>query len=257
MIFDTFIFKGKRASSMGIELCDSLVLSEAIPRVETVSIPGRNGDLHYWDGSYKNRTITAECFLLDHAAVRNIDAINSWLISEPGYFRFEDSADPRHFMLARAVRGIPRDLKAGMLNSFGLEFDVMPERYLKSGNKYIEIWKGDGIGHVDDAVNPTVYPSFPLLKFTGLFAGKQYGANFYKSDEMIGKIRINTGEYNGTLFYDTKNDRAYSGGGEELNGLVTAEGDLRLFPRSGSGRVIVWVANYNGLLNVLPRWWEI
>lgn len=222
--------------------------------METVSIPGRNGDLHRWDGSYNNREIVGECFLLDHAAVRNIDVINAWLISEPGYFRFEDTADSKHFMFARAARGIPRNMKAGMLNSFELMFDAMPERYLKSGDRYLDIY--NGAGYSGDAINPTAYPSSPLLKIV-VEPGKQYKVYFNKGGESIGNLVVNSGEYEGAIFYDTKNDRAYSGGGEELGGLVLAEGDLRIYPRSGSDRVIVWAANGIGRLSIMPRWWEI
>ncbi len=247
MLNETFIYKGKRAQSMGIELRESLILSDAIPKVETITVPGRNGDIQIWDGSYENRTITAKCYLLKHAIERDINSINSWLIADPGYFRFEDTKDPKRFMMARASGGINKQLRASVMSSFDLLFDVDPRRFLKSGERKINLW--GTIGAPFKVFNPTSYPASPLLEITvernatytfGMGGGKLY-------------LRIEDGDP-GVIYYDTENDRAYNVRGNEINELVASEGSLKLLP--GENEIFV-SSTKSGTLNLIPRWWEI
>lgn len=225
-----------------------------MPRIETISIPGRNGDVQIWDGSYQNRTVKAECYLLDHAAVRKIDVINSWLISEPGYFRFEDTCDPRHFMLARVVSGIPRNVKAGMLNSFEIVFDVMPARYLKSGEKPIKIYES---GYYNpDLFNPTQYAASPILKAHGTLSEEAGTVNIYRAVFPEGTFEYRALLYDMTVYYDTANDRAYSAYGASFDHMVTAVGELKIPPGNSQVRWIAPITDM-GSLWLTPRWWEL
>lgn len=230
---------------MGVELSDSLILSEAIPRINTIKIPGRNGNVQQWDGSYENRTITAECYLLKHAIERGINEVNSWLVSEPGYFRFEDSEDPKHFMMARVTSGISKQLKASLATSFELVFDADPRRFLKSGERKILLWGTTGAPF--KVFNPTAYPASPLLEITV----EKYGNFTFGSGG--GKIYVRSEEFSGKFYYDTDTDRAYTETGE-LNELVASEGSFRLMPGNND---IYLTANAGGSLNLIPRWWEI
>lgn len=248
MLNDTFIYKGKRAQNMGIELCESIILSEAVPKIETISIPGKNGDVQIWDGSYENRTIKAKCYLLRHAIDRGISSINSWLISEPGYFRFEDTADPKHFMIARARSGISKQIKASVMASFELKFDADPRRFLKTGERRIKLW--GTVGAPFKVYNPTEYPSYPLLEITvergatytiGIGGGKLY-------------LRIADDEVSTRIYYDTETDRAYDESGREVNYLAASEGLVRLLP--GENEIFI-SSNKGGTLDLIPRWWEI
>lgn len=255
MLYETFIYKGKRATSMGVELREPLMLSEAVPRVEAVSIPGRNGVIKQWDGSYDNRTITAQCYLLDHAAERNIDKINAWLVSEPGYYRFEDTSDGRHFMLAEATCGVSKQLRAGIMNPFDIIFDVDPRRYLKSGERPITILSEGDLKPI--IYNPTAFPSSPLLEIT--VQTNEDNDSYYIlgfGDEAA--LTIKNGAYRGVLYYDAETDRAYDNYGEEHNDLIETLGSIRL-PKGNS--LVQYESNYTGdkeiSIKVIPRWWEI
>ena len=232
---------------MGVELSSPIILSEATPRTESLIIPGRSGVIKKWDGSYESRTITAECYLLRHTVERDINAVNSWLVSEPGYFRFEDTADFKHFMYAQALSGVDRQLRASLMIAFELVFEADPRRFLKSGERGMLIWDPAQSIYNYRIINPTLYASSPLLKMT-VESKKKYEFEFEN-----GKITVHSGEYSGVLFYDSENDRAYNET-VDMNEFVVSEGDIRL---PGGESTIGVSANGNGRLEILPRWWEI
>lgn len=236
MLDETFIFKNKRAKSKLIELQAPISISAAAPNVTETTIPGRNGTLIEYDGSYKNRTIMANCFLLDHALEKEIDDINAWLIGENGYFRFEDSNDNKHFMLARAVRGIEKNARAGILNPFTLEFDAKPQRFLKLGEKAIDVTNSKSI------YNPTSYPAFPLIEILGI------------GDITVTIFGVTLTVYglNGVITYDADTDVAY-GDAKNLNYMVSTT-DVLTIPK---GKNTIAFSGDVISLKITPRWWEI
>lgn len=236
MLDQTFIFKNKRAKSKGVELQEPISISAAVPNVNETTIPGRNGALIEYDGSYANRTITARCFLLDHALENEIDHINSWLLGENGYFRFEDSDDTKHFMLARAVRGLEKNTRAGLLNPFLLEFDAKPQRFLKLGEKAVDVTSTKSI------YNPTAFPALPLLEITGSgdIAVTIFG------------VTLNVYGLNGVITYDADTDNAYNGA-QNLNSMVGTT-DVLTIPK---GKNDITVTGSVTSLKITPRWWEI
>lgn len=236
MLNETFIFKNKRAKAKGIELQESISISAAVPNVSEMTIPGRNGTLIDCDGSYANRTITARCFLLDHALEKGIDDINAWLLGLPGYFRFEDSNDTKHFMLARATRGIEKNARLGLLNPFVLEFDAKPQRFLKLGEKAVDVTSTKSI------YNPTAFPSLPLLEITGSgdIAVTIFG------------VTLNVYGLNGVITYDADTDNAYNGA-QNLNSMVGTT-DVLTIPK---GKNDITVTGSVTSLKITPRWWEL
>ena len=236
MLNETFIFKNKRAKSKGIELQESISVSAAVPNVTETTIPGRNGTLIEYDGSYANRTITARCFLLDHALEKRIDDINSWLLGENGYFRFEGSQDNKHFMLARAVRGLDKNARMGLLNPFTLEFDAKPQRFLKLGEKAIDVTSSKSI------YNPTTFPALPLIEVTGSgdIAVTVFG------------VTLNIYSLNGLITYDAETDTAYNGA-QNLNSMVGTT-DTLIIPK---GKNDITVTGSVTSLKITPRWWEL
>lgn len=236
MLNETFIFKNKRAKSKGIELQESISISAAVPNVDETTIPGRNGTLISYDGSYANRTITAWCYLLDHALEQGIDSINAWLLGQNGYFRFEDSNDTKHFMLARAVRGLDKNARMSLLNPFTLEFDAKPQRFLKLGEKAVDVTSTKAI------YNPTSFPALPLLEISGSgdIAVTVFG------------ITLNVYGLNGVITYDAETDTAYNGA-QNLNSMVGTT-DTLIIPK---GKNDITVTGSVTSLKITPRWWEL
>lgn len=237
MLDNTFIFKNKRAKSKGIELQAPISISASVPNVTVTSIPGRNGDLIEYDGSYENRIISAPCYLLDYALEKGIDEVNAWLMGENGYFRFEDSQDERHFMLARTTRGIDKNARAGLLNPFTLEFDAKPQRFLKLGEKAVDVTSAKSI------YNPTAFPALPLIEVQG-------------EDTVEVKISgvtltMKFGE-EGTIIYDADTDNAFYGD-QNYNRSVSVT-DTMILP---SGKTDIEITGSVTSLKITPRWWEL
>lgn len=236
MLDQTFIFKNKRAKSKGIELQEAISVSAAVPNFTEYKIPGRSGALIDCDGTYKNRTIIAHCYLLDYAMESRIDDINAWLLSSPGYFRFEDTEDTKHFMLARATNGIEKRVRMGMLNQFLLEFDANPQRYLKLGEKPVEVLSTKSI------YNPTAFPALPLIEIAG-------SGNITVS---INNVKLTVDNLDGVITYDAETDNAYNGA-QNLNGKIGTT-DVLTIP---NGKNEITVTGSVTSLKITPRWWEI
>lgn len=217
---------------MGIEASDFFSVGEAEPNVEAFEVPGRSGTLTYWDGTYQNRSIEAPSFLLSEAAVREIDKINEWLISSQGYDKLTLSHDTEHFYLARAVRGIPENVRADVLTPFTIEFDALPQKYLKSGAR--EYAAGVKV------YNPTKFTSYPIWKI-----------------HVEGTVQIKVGENTavisgtgGDIILDTETGIA-TAAGVNVSNKISFENDLVLLP--GANEISIT----GGTLRYIPRWWTI
>lgn len=237
MLDQTFIFKNKRAKAKGIELQEAISVSAAVPNFTEYKIPGRSGALIEYDGTYQNRTITALCYLLDYAMENGIDDINAWLLSGNGYFRFEDTEDTKHFMLARSTNGIEKKVRMGMLNAFLLEFDAKPQRYLKLGEKPVEVSTTKSI------YNPTAFPALPLLEIDG-------SGNI---TVVINNVELTVNDLDGVITYDAETDNAYNGA-QNMNGSIYVGGSILLPPGKTD---ISFVSGTVSSLKITPRWWEL
>ena len=217
---------------MGIEAAGFIHVGAAEPNVESFSVPGKSGTLTYWDGSYANREITAPSFLLSEGLVRDVDSINAWLISSQEYDKLILSHDPEHFYLARAVRGISEDVRADILTPFDLEFDALPQKYLKSGAR--EYAAGAKI------YNPTKFKAFPIWKI-----------------HVEGTVQLTVGENRavisgtgGDVVLDTETGIA-TAAGVNVSDKISFENDLVLMP--GVNEISI----SGGTLRYIPRWWTI
>ncbi len=236
MLDETFIFRAIRAKSHGIELRAPIAVSPAVKNVTPIVIPGRNGVLYQSDGSYQNRTIVASCYLLSYTLQKDIDAVNSWLVGKDGYFRFEDTADTHHFMLARTTRGIERQTRAGILNPFVLEFDAKPQRFLKIGEKKIDVTNTKKI------TNPTNFPARPLIEVSG---------NGDITIKIFGET-LNIYGLDGMITYDAETDTAFKDV-QNLNSIVNTS-DIITIPKGSHDIEVSGSIEY---IKITPRWWEV
>lgn len=237
MYKDYFQFKGFNSDSYGIVLCEPIRISPAVPKVKKISILGRNGDLHEDEGTYENRTITAKCYLLSDTSAnleKKIDNINNWLLGDAGYHNFYEKGKDDAYFMARAVKGIERYARMGILNPFELEFDAMPQRFLESGENRIYV--------TSSITNPTAHPSRPILRIEASGAG-------YISFSGC-EIRFSSA---GTYIYDGEIDDAYfEHGGLSANEFLATRGVCQLQPGSNN-----FTMNNVISLYITPRWWKI
>ena len=63
---------------VGLRLQGPVSFSAPQAKVDTLSVPGRNGDIHFFDGSYANISGSARCFAL---AQERVDLALSTIVS--------------------------------------------------------------------------------------------------------------------------------------------------------------------------------
>ncbi len=102
--------------------------------VSAISIPGRNGDLLFDNGRYKN---IERVYQIQVTGLDNIKNLMSALIAQTGYYRLEDEYDTDVYMEARLKSPPVTKRFVGDAASITLTFDRKPQRYLKSGEQAI------------------------------------------------------------------------------------------------------------------------
>lgn len=123
----------------GIYVDAAVSFNKPAKRVQSISVPGRNGNLIIDEGAFDNVLISYPVYEKNSFPME-FDSIVNWLASLEGYQRIECSNDPTHFRLGRFV--VPQTPTAKRLNRDGyyqLSFDCKPQRYLNLGEVPTEI----------------------------------------------------------------------------------------------------------------------
>lgn len=236
MVKSYFYFNGKSSLDLGltIEYCPNFSTGQRSVNKQTV--PGRNGDLVMDDGTYSNYTSGYDIWFKDPIngttqAARNIA---HWLLNGQGYQRLEDSYDPEIYRMALFTG--PFDVDNWMLTHgrATLEFDFMPQRFLKSGETPINVQSGQGLYN-------NWMPTKPLLLVTG------------NGTLSVGGTSITVSGTSGEFYIDCEAQDAWQGL-SNLNGNIEVENHEYPVIPAGKSQV-----TYSGIaqLKIIPRWWTL
>lgn len=229
-----FVWSGETSFSKGltIERCPSFGAGQRI--VEKTTVPGKSGDLVFDTGAFSNYTQSYEIWFRDKSAGMTSAAkdIATWLLSPLGYQKLEDSYDPDVFRMA--VFTGPIEVENWML-TYGratIEFDCMPQRWLKSGQTPISILSGQSILNQWQSTKP-------LLILSG------------NGQVQIGNSVIEISGTNGQFYIDCDTENAYQGT-ENINSNIEVVDNT--FPVLSKGQTQI---TYTGIddLQIIPRWW--
>lgn len=122
--------------------------------ISVVSVPGRNGDLIFDNGRYKNVDRTYQIHVV---GVENVHNLIRDLTSTIGYQRLEDEYDPNVYMMAR-LKSKPNVRKfVGNAVLITVTFDRMPQRWDKNetigaSERRINVIYSDASGTTERAV---------------------------------------------------------------------------------------------------------
>lgn len=226
-----FVLDGKMSSDFSCYVATSNMFDAPERDVETVEVAGRNGNLVFDNGRFRNFEGSVDCYIPLGMKV-NVGALRSWLLTCHSYVRYEDTLHPDEFRLARYSGGFELDLSDRVGASFPLHFDCKPQRFLKLGEQTMSVTNGMKI------MNPTDYDALPLIRVRG-----------NGSLTIAGKTINVTGN---TSYIDIDCDiqDAYRGT-TNMNSHVT-----QTFPTIPSG---VQTITYSGFtaVEITPRWWKI
>lgn len=140
----------------------------------TVSVPGRNGDLLFDQKKFENIEVIYPAFIAGSNFKANITAFRSALMSASGYVRITDTYHPEEYRLgyfAEAFEVEARSQNDG--GTFEIVFRCKPQRFLTSGETTSSYTANGSI------TNPTLFESRPLIKVTG------YGTLTIGSEQIV------------------------------------------------------------------------
>lgn len=233
-----FIFNGKNSSEfkIGIEQCRTY--PAAARSVERQTIPGRAGELLRDTGTYANVIQPYEIYFNGKVGGMTAAAskIVQWLMSGRGYCRLEDSYEPDCYRMASYAG--PFDA-ANWMNLYGratIEFDCMPQRWLKSGETPVSITSGQTLQN-------DWQPALPLIRLTGTGDGEL----------TVGGSTITITGMDGNLTIDSDTQNAYDGTTNK-NSIITVSGG---FPVLATGETIVSFSGGITAVQITPRWWRL
>lgn len=229
-----FYIDGTSSATYNIYASGENAYNAAERNVESISIPGRNGDLLIDNGTFKNIDVKYPC-VIPYGFSAN--AIRSWLMSNAGgYHKITDDYDASHYRMGRYKGEIEfapmyANQAAALVD---ITFDCKPQRFLTSGDTESRVYSGNTVN------NPTAFPAKPIIRVSGARNGAVLTIN--------GKSISFVGDTTGSIDCETEN--AY--GGALNSNIRCAE-----FPTLTAGSNSVSWSGTISSVYITPRWWEI
>jgi phage-related protein len=154
-------FAGRDLRDFGVYISGSGIYNAPIRAYEEVEIPGRDGLLLGHEKRLGNVEITYPAFIYADFK-ENIGRLKTFLLSNIGYQRMEDTYYPEYFRIGAYYGGLEVEpTSKNDAGSFEITFQCKPQRFLKSGQTAIII-------DADDVLtNPTEMSSRPLVRCYG------------------------------------------------------------------------------------------
>lgn len=226
-----FVLNGRDSRDFNTYIASSNMFDAPERDIESVQVPGRNGDLTFDNGRYLNFRGSVNAYIPKDMPV-NTDALREFLATRLTYCRYEDTMHPGEFRLARYAGPFEIDESDRMGATFVLEFDCKPQRFLKIGEAFTAYASGSTLR------NPTLCEAKPIIQATG-----------NGTITLNGKTVTISGN-SGVIYIDCDLQDAYYGTTNK-NRFITP-----VFPTLAPG---VNTLTYSGVSNVkiMPRWWKI
>lgn len=233
-----FYFDGVDSRDYGIYLSSAIKIGGAQPRMEKISIPGRNGDLLRYDGGFSNVAFSAQCFVEGDHAADAIAAIAQWTLGKQGYrrleFPWEDGYRMAYVTNAPATECLSKGVRA-----FTLEFSCSPQVWTYAGEKTIQVANGDVL--YNDWMEAK-----PLITIYGGGTGNL----------VVGDITVSiTNRFTGYITLDCESQNAYRAD-TNMNAYIDAP-NFPTLPHGPTG--ITWSVNNGSFdaVKIVPRWWHL
>lgn len=239
-------FNGKRSDDLGILIEKYPSRTKPVRKMNTYSIPGRNGDIVMMQDAWENVEQKYDLILGDgaiHSASEIFHALTSWLCGPTGYCELWDDFDPGHYRLAY-VRdaGSIDPIALAQAGRVTITFVCDPRRFLISGKRVVSFTSSPGSFY-----NETAYKSKPLIKITRSASG-------------VGALTIGTTVFTitslpETLWIDCEDMICYNSNGANQNSVVSSNTSEFAVLNPGSN-TIAFDGNISNV-EITPRTFEI
>lgn len=236
-IWEYFIYNGKNSLDFNVKVSEG-DFGAAERDIQSAEIPGRNGSLTLDNGRFKNKRMYIPAYITKNFE-QSLSAFLNHMLQDSGYHRYEDTYHPDVYLMARYTGPFePESVVAAESGKFTLEFDRMPQKWLKSGEIAIP---------VDDSAvvtvnNPTAFTALPLIKVTA-------GTGTITINNTVVQLTAN----NGATIIDSEMQECYEGTTNRNGDLVLTTGE---FPQLVSGTNTIEVGE-DMEIELIPRWWRI
>lgn len=228
-------FAGVSSSDYKIGISGSGTYGAPERDIETVSVPGRSGDLYIDNNRFKNITVTYPAFISSDFGKR-FGGFRAFMMSQKGYQRLEDTYHPDEYRLAIFTGPMDPDVKVlNRSGEFDISFNCKPQRWLKSGEEPITLTASGSI------FNPTLFDAKPLLRL--------YGTGTIT----IGNFGITVSSASTYTDIDCEIMEAYKGS-TNCNGNISLTGSD--FPKISPGANTVTISGFSSVV-IYPRWWTL
>lgn len=232
-----FYFDGEDSRDYGIWMTSQIQVEGAKPNVETVTVPGRSGDLLIYDGSYGNVSFTASCFVTDTrnaSAQDNLTEAVRWLTKTNGYRRLQLPGEDGYRMAY--VSAFPGSAWKGKgARSFSIIFQCKPQIWMYEGEQQFTL-SASGV-----LFNPGM-PALPLIRVYGSGAGTV----------TVGDTTVTLSAIDEYVTLDSDIQDAYKGTANKNSTISAAE-----FPKLEPGENPISFGGGVTKLQITPRWWHL
>lgn len=231
-----FTYNEKDSCDYGLWISGSGTYDAPKRDVSKYSVPGRNGDLLIDNHRFNNIPISYPAFISKDFYYK-FDDFKAFMLSQSGYLRLEDTYHPNEYRMAQFVGPMNPDVKVlNVAGEFEIEFDCKPQRWLKVGEKAIEITSSTTIN------NPTLYTAKPLVRV--------YGTGTL----VIGSETIEINDVDSYVDIDCEIMDAYKDSTNCNSDIeLTSGGFFELEP----GLNTITMDNSITRIELTPRWWTI
>lgn len=230
-----FIYKGRCSKDFGVYISGDQTFNAPERDIESIEIPGKNGNLTISRNRFKNISISYTAFIRRNFRV-NSNGMKKWLLNGDGYFRLEDTYHPEFYRMAQFIGPVSFDMH--FLNRAGemtLTFDCKPQRWRKDGETPIPLSEHNSLYN-------ELFPALPLIKVNGTAAGNLY----------VGSYTVEIKELDGYIMIDCESQNAYKDTLNKNNTILT-----KAFPVLQPGEnTISWDGGISDI-EITPRWWTI
>lgn len=232
-----FIYNGRSSDDFNILVSGGGTFASPEADVERVEVPGRNGELLISNGRYRNVEITYEGAISRRFSER-FDAFRSFLLSEPGYHRLEDTYHPGEYRMASFLSSLNPEMVGSFCRAgiFDITFLCKPQRFLRSGEVSLSIQAPQF------AIYNPAMESMPLITVYGSGTGTV----------TVGGVTVDIKSLDEYVVLDCDTQNAYKGL-QNKNSTISAS----QFPTIPPGESLVTWTGGVERVDIIPRWWTL
>lgn len=241
-----FSIDGQASTTWGIWINGDGRWSGAEPDVETVAVPGRNGELILSNNRWHNTEVYYRCFI-PRQFKDNYDSFRAVLLNKAGYFRLEDTYRPNEYRMARVSGGLNISTIEWVndTGTFTVRFNCKPQRYLKSGEQYRTITNGGTLE------NPTLYDALPIIRTKG------YGTMTVTNGTYSCAYTIAQNSLTYYLHVSSEEEDCYADSHAHANRNSYLTLNNKTFPVLKPGTSTLTFSNTFTEVDVIPGWWTL